>query len=51
MLDELEIHLVPVLLGDGRRLSEHLGVQQRELDRTRVLEGAGGLTHLHHRFA
>src|SRR5688572_15368624 len=25
LLDELEIHLVPVLLGDGRRLFEHLG--------------------------
>ena len=49
LLDELEIHLVPVLLGDGRRLFEHLGVEQRQLERTRVLEGEGGVTHLHYR--
>ena len=46
LLDELEIHLIPVLLGEGRPLFEHLGVQQRELDRVRVLEGEGGVTHL-----
>ncbi len=50
LLDELEIHLIPVLLGDGRRLFEHLGVEQRELERVRVLEGEGGVTHLHFRF-
>jgi dihydrofolate reductase len=49
LLDELEIHLVPVLLGEGRPLFEHLGVDQRELDRVRVLEGEGGVTHLHYR--
>jgi len=49
LLDELEIHLVPVLLGDGTRLFEHLGVTTRELKRTRVLEGEGGVTHLHYR--
>jgi len=37
LLDELEIHLIPVLLGDGRRLYEHLGVGQRELERVRLL--------------
>jgi len=47
LLDELEIHLVPVLFGDGRRLFEHLGVEQRQLERIRVLEGEGGVTHLH----
>jgi dihydrofolate reductase len=47
LLDELEIHLVPVLLGTGRRLFDHLGTDQRELERTRVLEGDGGVTHLH----
>ena len=46
LLDELEIHLIPVLLGDGRRLFEHLGAEQRELERIRVLEGEGGVTHL-----
>jgi dihydrofolate reductase len=49
LLDELEIHLIPVLLGEGRRLFEHLGLGQRELDRVRVLEGEGGVTHLHYR--
>src|SRR5687768_13280548 len=49
LLDELEIHLIPVLLGDGRRLFEHLGIEQRELERIRVLEGEGGVTHLRYR--
>ena len=49
LLDEMEIHLVPVLFGSGLPLFEHLGVQQRELERTRVLEGEGGVTHLHYR--
>jgi dihydrofolate reductase len=49
LLDELEIHLIPVLFGDGRRLFDHLGIQQRELERIRVLEGEGGVTHLHYR--
>ncbi len=49
LLDELEIHLVPVLMGDGRRLFEHLGVEPRELERVRVLEGEAGVTHLRYR--
>jgi dihydrofolate reductase len=49
LLDELEIHLIPVLLGDGRRLFEHLGSDQRELERIRVLEGEAGVTHLRYR--
>lgn len=49
LLDELEIHLVPVLFGAGRRLFEHLGIEQRGLERTRALEGDGGVTHLHYR--
>jgi dihydrofolate reductase len=48
LLDELELHLVPVLLGEGRRLFEHLGLPQRELERVRVLEG-DGVTHLRYR--
>lgn len=49
LLDELEIHLVPVLFGDGRRLFEHLGIEQRELERVRVLEGEDGVLHLRYR--
>ena len=49
LLDEFEIHLVPVLLGEGTRLFEHLGVRPRELERIRVLEGEGGVTHLRFR--
>jgi dihydrofolate reductase len=49
LLDELELHVVPVLFGAGRPLFEHLGVGQRELERVRVLEGEGGVTHLRYR--
>lgn len=49
ILDEIQIHLVPVLMGAGRPLFEHLGTQQRELERVRVLEGEGGVVHLRYR--
>jgi dihydrofolate reductase len=49
ILDELEIHLVPVILGGGRRLFENLGPEHTELERVRVIEGEGGVTHLHYR--
>ena len=49
VLDELELHVVPVLLGRGRRLFDHLRAETVELERTRVLEGEGGVTHLHYR--
>ncbi|MET0751553.1 MAG: dihydrofolate reductase family protein, partial [Solirubrobacterales bacterium] len=49
VLDELEIHLIPVLFGQGRRLFDNLAPEQIELERTRVLEGDGGVTHLHYR--
>lgn len=49
VLDELELHVVPVLFGQGRRLFEGLRPEQIELQRTRVLEGAGGVTHMHYR--
>ena len=48
VLDELEIHLVPVLLGQGRRLFDNLAPEHIELERTRVLEG-DAVTHLHYR--
>jgi dihydrofolate reductase len=49
VLDELELHVVPVLFGQGRRLFDGLPAEQIELERTRVLEGDGGVTHLHYR--
>jgi dihydrofolate reductase len=49
ILDELELHLVPVLLGQGRRLFDHLGPEHIELEPTRILEGEDGVTHLHYR--
>jgi len=45
LLDEIQIHLVPILLGQGRRLFEHLGTESIELENTRVVE-APGVTHL-----
>jgi dihydrofolate reductase len=49
VLDELELHVVPVLFGQGRRLFEGLPAEQIELERTRTLEGEDGVTHLHYR--
>ena len=46
LLDELQISVVPVLLGEGRRLFDDLGVELRELERTQVLEGEAGVVHL-----
>jgi len=51
VLDELELHVVPVLLGRGRRLFGDLAAEQVELERTRVLEGEGGVTHMRYRVA
>jgi len=45
LLDELEIHLIPVVLGDGRRL---FGAGHVELELRRVLD-APGVTHLRYR--
>jgi dihydrofolate reductase len=45
LLDEVHINLVPVLLGGGVRLFEHLGTTPIELESPRVIE-ASGVTHL-----
>jgi dihydrofolate reductase len=45
LVDELRLHLAPVLLGAGRRLFENLGDQVIELERTRVIESPYA-THL-----
>ena len=49
LLDEMELHVVPVLLGQGRRLFDGLEPKQIKLDCTRVLEGENGVTHMHYR--
>lgn len=48
LLDEIQIHLIPVLLGDGTRLFAHTGPDVIELASTRVIESAG-VTHLRFR--
>jgi len=48
LLDEIQIHLVSVLLGDGIRLFDQLSAARIELERTRVIESPG-VTHLRFR--
>ena len=48
LLDELELHLVPVLLGDGARLFADLGDADVRLEQVRAVEGPG-VTHLKYR--
>jgi dihydrofolate reductase len=45
LLDEIHIDLVPVLLGQGVRLFETIGIEPIELEQTGVRE-APGVTHL-----
>ena len=45
LLDEMEIHLVPILLGRGVRLFEELTSESFDLRRTRCIETPGA-THL-----
>ena len=49
VLDELEISVIPVLFGQGRRLFDNLAPDHIELERTRILHGEEGVTHLHYR--
>jgi dihydrofolate reductase len=48
LLDELRIHLVPVLLGSGVRLFEPLGIEPAQLEVTSVLPSSA-VTHLTYR--
>ena len=47
-IEEIQIHLVPVLLGDGIRLFEHIGTEQIELESAGVI-AASDVTHLRFR--
>jgi dihydrofolate reductase len=50
LLDELQVHVAPVLLGDGVRLfGGRLAGTLRELECTRVLESPSGVAHLRYR--
>jgi dihydrofolate reductase len=49
VLDELELYVVPVLLGQGRRRFDGLDPEHIELERAGVLEGEHGVTHLRDR--
>lgn len=48
LLDEIQIHLMPVLLGQGIRLIDDLDMGEIGLVQTRVLD-APGVTHLRYR--
>lgn len=48
LLDEMELHLIPVLLGQGRRLFEDLPPDHIELELLRALDGPG-VQHLRYR--
>jgi dihydrofolate reductase len=48
LLDEIQINHAPILLGDGVRLFEHLGLKNNQLKKERVLDSPHA-THIHYR--
>lgn len=48
LIDELQLHVVPVLMGAGLRLFDNLGAEQRRLEAVRVVD-TGRVTHLKYR--
>lgn len=48
LVDEISIHLVPVLFGSGTRLFEHLGNEHIQLETAKVIETAAAI-HLRFR--
>lgn len=50
LIDQMQIHIAHVLLGDGRRLFEQMGTEHIELEKIRVIDSPG-VTHLRFRVA
>ncbi|HEY1688959.1 MAG TPA: dihydrofolate reductase family protein [Solirubrobacteraceae bacterium] len=48
LLDVLELHVAPVVLGDGARIFDNLGDAEVQLEQVRAVE-APGVTHLEYR--
>jgi dihydrofolate reductase len=48
LFDELQIHIAPILFGQGTRLFEHIGSEHIKLESTRVLVTPGAI-HLRYR--
>jgi len=52
LVDELRLHVLPVLLGSGLRLFEnHLAEAPRTLERIRTVSSPGGVIHVNYRVA
>jgi dihydrofolate reductase len=49
LLDEMQIHLASVLLGDGISLFDHLGVGPIQIEKIRAVDSTNA-THLRYRF-
>ncbi len=49
LIDEMELHVVPMLLGAGTRLLDNIGRPDRKLEPIRTIE-ALGVTHIKYRF-
>jgi dihydrofolate reductase len=49
LLDEIRVHIVPVLFGEGRRLFDHLGTGRIGLERVDVIDSPAA-THVGYRF-
>jgi dihydrofolate reductase len=48
LIDEIHLHIVPILIGEGIRLFEHLGGEQIKLEKVRVID-TPDVTHLYYR--
>ena len=49
LIDELQIDISPVLLGDGLRLFEHLENENIQLEKVKVVEWPGGIAEVRFR--